>query len=95
MAMSPQAIVFGIQSIMRLGNAGRRAYQDKAIDPVGLTGVSVALFLVACVAAYLPARRGMRIDPMVRIPRSPGLPNGDRQGTRGSGPGSDPLRPDA
>jgi hypothetical protein len=32
MAMSPQAIVFGIQSIMRLGNAARRAYQDKAID---------------------------------------------------------------
>ena len=32
MAMSPQAIVFGIQSIMRLGNAGRRAYQDKALD---------------------------------------------------------------
>jgi len=32
MAMSPLAIVFGIQSIMRLGNAGRRAYQDKAID---------------------------------------------------------------
>jgi hypothetical protein len=32
MAMSPQAIVFGIQSIMRLGNAARQAYQDKAID---------------------------------------------------------------
>jgi hypothetical protein len=32
MALSPQVIVFGIQSIMRLGNAGRRAYQDKAID---------------------------------------------------------------
>jgi hypothetical protein len=32
MAMSPQTIVFGIQSIMRLGNAARRAYQDKAID---------------------------------------------------------------
>jgi hypothetical protein len=32
MTMSPQAIVFGLQSIMRLGNAGRRAYQDKVLD---------------------------------------------------------------
>jgi hypothetical protein len=32
MSMSAQAIVFGIQSIMRLGNAGRRAYQDKVLD---------------------------------------------------------------
>lgn len=32
MAMSPQTVVFGIQSIIRLGNAGRRAYQDKVLD---------------------------------------------------------------
>ena len=36
----------------------------RAIDPVSLTGVSIVLFAVACVAAYLPARRGMRVDPM-------------------------------
>jgi hypothetical protein len=32
MAISPQAVVFGIQSIIRLGNAGRRAYQDGVLD---------------------------------------------------------------
>ena len=36
-------------------------------DPVTLVGVSVVLFLVAFVAAYLPARRAMHIDPMTAL----------------------------
>ena len=36
----------------------------RTVDPIGLGGVSLALFAVAFLAAYLPARRGTRIDPM-------------------------------
>lgn len=39
----------------------------EAFDPVGLALVSAALFLVALVAAYVPARRSMRADPMVSL----------------------------
>ena len=33
-------------------------------DPAGLLGVSAGLFFVALLAAYVPARRGTRIDPV-------------------------------
>jgi predicted permease len=33
-------------------------------DPAGLLGVSAGLFCVALLAAYVPARRGTRIDPV-------------------------------
>ncbi len=36
-------------------------------DPIGLAGVSTGLFVVALLAAYVPARRGTGIDPVTAL----------------------------
>ncbi len=42
-------------------------FNTESVDPVMLTLVSILLFAVAFAAAYMPARRAMRIDPMVAL----------------------------
>jgi predicted permease len=38
-----------------------------AFDPVSFAGVSILFFLIAMLAAYVPARRAARVDPMVAL----------------------------
>ncbi len=46
---------------------GHMLYNVSANDPATLATVAVALALVAAMAGYIPARRAMRVDPMVAL----------------------------
>lgn len=57
------AIIGGIGGAIAGRAIQSMLYEVRPADPVTLVGVAAALFIVALVASYLPARRAMRIDP--------------------------------
>jgi ABC-type lipoprotein release transport system permease subunit len=44
---------------------GHMLFSVSANDPATLSAVAFTLALIAAIAGYIPARRAMRVDPMV------------------------------
>jgi putative ABC transport system permease protein len=42
-------------------------YQVKTTDPLTFAGVAIVFLIVAAAASYIPARRAMRVDPIVAL----------------------------
>ena len=61
-------IVVGIAATFgTTGLLASQLYQVTTSDPLTFVGVPVAFTLIAAVACYVPARRAMRVDPMVAL----------------------------
>ena len=61
-------IVAGVAGALTLTRfLGSLLFEVKPTDPVTFVGVAVALVVVAMAACYLPARRAMRVDPIVAL----------------------------
>jgi ABC-type lipoprotein release transport system permease subunit len=46
---------------------GTLLYKVRPSDPATFVGVTLALLAVALAACWIPARRAMRVDPMIAL----------------------------
>jgi putative ABC transport system permease protein len=46
---------------------GALLYGVSATDPIDFVGVAALFALIALLASYIPARRAMRVDPLVAL----------------------------
>ena len=68
MMLTGIGLVFGLAGSYLVAKAMRSAlYGVGSMDPIVLAAVSVVLAGTALLACYIPARRAMRVDPMVAL----------------------------
>lgn len=61
-------IAIGVVGALLLARTMRSLlFEVSPADPVSIVGVSLLLMLVAMLASYIPARRAIRVDPMVAL----------------------------
>src|SRR6185437_7437356 len=61
-------VVIGVPIVFAAGKwISSLLFGVKAVDPLAITLAAVWMFLVCIVACYVPARRAMRVDPMVAL----------------------------
>ena len=67
-AMALTGVTLGVGGALLLGRAARSMlFGVEAADPVALVGAGVVLTAVMLAAAYIPARRASRVDPIVAL----------------------------
>ena len=66
--MALLGILVGVPAALELSSlAGKLLYGVKSNDPVSIAGAVVLMAVVAALAAWIPARRASRVDPMVAL----------------------------
>lgn len=68
MWISMAGIIAGVAGILALGKVvSTLLYNVAATDPLTISAVSILLSLVSMMACYFPARRALRIDPVIAL----------------------------
>ena len=68
LALTAAAVFVGIAASLGLTRLIRsQLFGCPAVDPVTMASVMVLMTIVAAAAAYLPARRAARVDPIVAL----------------------------
>ena len=66
--MTTAGVVIGIAAALGLGRlVASQLYGITPRDPVVLAGSGAVLFLVTIVACFAPARRAVKVDPIIAL----------------------------
>lgn len=68
LALGAVGVVIGTAGGMALSKIiAAQLFELKATDPATYVGAALLMIAVACLACYIPARRAMRVDPIVAL----------------------------